>query len=217
MTKEEKIKDDLEFIPIVGYEELYELNKFGQVKSIQRISYQKNGKKYTVKEKIMKPQVDSTGYIVFGLRSNKATTKVYLHRIIAEAFIPNPENKLTVNHKNGVKHDNSISNLEWATYKENNIHAFETGLQKKGKEHHLYGKKGINCHNHKKYNRGWIKIESEADLPKSVNIMYRIGMFLNDGRFHQDANLCNHKTALEALAWNYTHYQPITESEPPIY
>lgn len=66
-------------------------------------------------------------------------------------------------------------------------------------------------------NNGWIKIESEEDLPKSVNVMYRIGMFLNDGRFHQDKNLCNHKTALEALSWNYTHYQAVTESYPPIY
>jgi len=66
-------------------------------------------------------------------------------------------------------------------------------------------------------NNGWIKIESYDDLPKGVNVMYRIGMFLNDGRFHQDKNLCNHKTALEALSWNYTHYQAITESYPPIY
>jgi len=66
-------------------------------------------------------------------------------------------------------------------------------------------------------NNGWVKIESEDDLPKSVNIMYRVGMFLNDGRFHQNRNLYNHTKALEALYCNYTHYQPVTENDPPLY
>ena len=139
------------FIDIKGFEN-YKVNKQGVIVSKSRVSKQKNGKNYTVKEKIMKPQIDNTGYIVFGLRnSNKKTKKVYLHRILAESFIPNIENKPCVNHKDGVKYNNNLNNLEWCTYKENNIHAFDTGLQKKGKEHHYYGKKGIECHNHKDY------------------------------------------------------------------
>lgn len=66
-------------------------------------------------------------------------------------------------------------------------------------------------------NNGWIKIESEADLPKNINIMYRIGMFLNDGKFHQDTNLCNYQTAFNALTGIYTHYQPINKPESPLY
>jgi hypothetical protein len=131
--------------------EFYEVNFLGVVKSIERNTIQKNGKNYKVSEKIMLPQVDSHGYIVFGLRKNKETKKVYLHRILAESFIPNPENKPCVNHKDGVKYNNSLENLEWCTYQENNIHAFDNGLQKRGKEHHFYGKKGKNCHNHKDY------------------------------------------------------------------
>ena len=139
------------FIDIKGFEN-YKVNKQGVIVSKSRVSKQKNGKNYTVKEKIMKPQIDNTGYIVFGLRnSNKKTKKVYLHRILAESFIPNIENKPCVNHKDGVKYNNNLNNLEWCTYKENNIHAFDIGLQKKGKEHHYYGKKGIECHNHKDY------------------------------------------------------------------
>lgn len=66
-------------------------------------------------------------------------------------------------------------------------------------------------------NNGWVKIESEEDLPKDENKMYRIGMFLNDGRFFQDKNLCNLKTTLKALKCNYTHYQSVNLPEPPLH
>jgi hypothetical protein len=200
------------FKKVIGFE-FYELNELGVLKSLPRISKQRNGKQYTVKEKIMKPQIDNTGYIVFGLRNeNKETKKVYLHRILAELFIPNPENKPCVNHKDGVKYNNSLSNLEWCTYQENNNHAFETGLQKKGSEHHLYGKKGIDCHNHKLYNRGWIKIESESDLPSEFEKYWIIDK--SDGKMYQR----HFDASTKGFFLEYsTHYQPITKPKPPIY
>jgi len=66
-------------------------------------------------------------------------------------------------------------------------------------------------------NRGWLKVESEEDFPTDENVMYRIGMFLNDGRFHQDKNLSTLKTTLEGLSWNYTHYMPVPLPEDAIY
>ena len=58
----------------------------------------------------------------------------YVHRLIAQKYIPNPNNKPTVNHKDGNKSNNSVDNLEWNTYKENNQHAYNTGLKSPSKD-----------------------------------------------------------------------------------
>ena len=79
-------------------------------------------------QKILRPGVNSRGYHSIALHAN-ATRKSYLvHRLVAEAFIPNPENKPEVNHINGNKLDNRVENLEWVTTLENAHHAIKTGL-----------------------------------------------------------------------------------------
>ena len=81
--------------------------------------------------KIIKPHTDINGYQRIGLRVKGKQKKFYIHRLVAGAFIENPKNKETVNHKNGVKSDNSVVNLEWMTNKENLKHAYDTGLKKR--------------------------------------------------------------------------------------
>ena len=82
-----------------------------------------------ISKKIMKTHNDKDGYqcLRMTVEKGKAVT-VKAHRLIAQTFLPNPENKPFVNHKNGNKKDNTISNLEWCTAKENNTHARKTGL-----------------------------------------------------------------------------------------
>lgn len=109
-----------EWKPIKGYEGLYEISSFGVVKSLKG----KNG--------VVFPKYDLsiTGYWRVGLSKNKKQTKYLLHRLIAIAFIPNTENKPFINHKNGIKTDNKIENLEWCTASENMQHAHNNNLIK---------------------------------------------------------------------------------------
>lgn len=116
--------------PIKGYDGIYEISNFGRVKSLERKVYAnfKFGKTRTYKERILKPGIVN-GYKQVKLRDN-SNKIVYVHRLVAEAFINNPKNYNTVNHKNGNKQDNRVENLEWCTQKENVRKAWETGLCK---------------------------------------------------------------------------------------
>lgn len=72
----------------------------------------------------LKPGKTSRGYLSVALRKNNKSVHKTVHSLVAETFIPNPENKKEINHKNGIKTDNRVENLEWITHKENVLHAY---------------------------------------------------------------------------------------------
>jgi hypothetical protein len=84
----------------------------------------------TRREKCNKAFVNDRGYYKIGLRFKGTQTNYMIHKLVAIAFIPNPENKPQVNHIDGVKTNNHVSNLEWCTQSENIKHAYRTGLAK---------------------------------------------------------------------------------------
>jgi hypothetical protein len=128
---------------IKGYEGYYQISNLGRVKSLAKTIFCKNNRNKKVAEIILKPSISANGYPGVTLCTGKYK-RFSVHRLVAISFIPNPENKPTVNHINGVKYDNRVENLEWATYIENNRHAFDTGLTviKKGEFSHRYGMYG---------------------------------------------------------------------------
>lgn len=113
-----------EWRDIKGYEGLYQVSSLGNVRKLRFIN------NYVNKEKIF--QINQTygwgGYKKVILYKGGRYKNRYVHRLVAESFIPNPDNKPQVNHKDGVKTNNSVSNLEWCTQSENMLHAYRTGL-----------------------------------------------------------------------------------------
>ena len=98
--------------PVVGYEGKYEVSNMGRVKSLKYYGW------YQIK--ILKPIKTQNGYLRVHLAKNGIFHKTSIHRIVAEAFIPNPDNLPLINHKNEDKTDNRVENLEWCSWKYNN-------------------------------------------------------------------------------------------------
>jgi len=120
---------------IVGYEGLYQVSNLGRVKRL--LGERKNlltGGSSIYKEHEIKRNKIGNQYEYVILSKNKKTRKKYVHQLVAEAFIPNPENKPQINHINGIKTDNRLENLEWVTRSENMQHAYRNNLIKKHKE-----------------------------------------------------------------------------------
>ena len=104
---------------IEGFEGLYQVSTWGNVRSLDRWVADKNGIKHFYKGKILKPTHNKQGYFIASLYKNGEQFYFQVHRLVAITFIPNPKNKPQVNHKDEVKSNNYRTNLEWMTSKEN--------------------------------------------------------------------------------------------------
>lgn len=128
---------------VKGYEGLYQVSDLGRIKSLKRVVPHKIKGKKTIPESIKKIYVGTNNYYIVILNSKNIGSTKTVHRLVALAFLPNPENKPEVNHKDGNKLNNNLNNLEWNTVSENRYHAFRTGLQKAPMK--MLGKKGSLC------------------------------------------------------------------------
>jgi len=110
---------------VVGYEGYYKVSNMGNVKSIDRyVKHSITGLPTKRKGKTLKANINH-GYQEINLSKLGVIKDAKISRLVAIAFIPNPENKATVNHKNGIRNDDRVENLEWNTQQENNIHAYK--------------------------------------------------------------------------------------------
>lgn len=105
---------------IKGYEGLYQVSNLGRIKSLARYVYYRNGKVYHQDEKILKPCLNNKGYCRVRLTKSTNSKLFFVHRLVAMAFIPNPNNFPQINHKDENKQNNSSNNLEWCTSLYNN-------------------------------------------------------------------------------------------------
>ena len=105
---------------IPNYEGIYKISNLGRLKSFR--AYNSFTKGYYYKEKIIKGKIDNNGYVMVCLVKNGQYKYCRIHRLVAEAFIDNPNNYPIINHKDENKQNNIVSNLEWCTYLYNNTY-----------------------------------------------------------------------------------------------
>lgn len=121
---------------IKGYEGFYQVSNKGRIKSLKRKTI--DGR--SLKEIIRKLGLGFTGYYHIDLWKDNCAKTIKVHRLVAQAFIPNPDNKPQINHVNGIKSYNEVDNLEWCTARENVQHSFNKLGRIK------IGQKGEACH-----------------------------------------------------------------------
>ena len=122
-----------EWRPVVGYEGLYEVSSFGRVKRLKRTIIRRNGMRLPISERILVPY-DFMGYARIGLCKKLRRKHLLVHRLVAIAFIPNPNCLSLINHKDEIRSNNHIDNLEWCTREYNLSYG---DAPRKLKEHQL--------------------------------------------------------------------------------
>lgn len=114
-----------EWRPAVGYESFYEVSNLGRVRSLDRMVPHKGGPNMRLsKGKMLAPIADKDGYLLVSMSADGKSKIEKIHRLVAKAFIRNDGGLPQVNHRNGIKTDNRVDNLEWSSCKDNILHKF---------------------------------------------------------------------------------------------
>jgi hypothetical protein len=119
------------WLPVVGNESEYEVSSLGRVRSLSRMRRGKAGSLTPMRGRVLRTGTSGAGYLRVLIQRHS----VYVHRLVATAFIPNPLSRPEVNHQDGVKTNNASSNLAWVTHRENGQHASRAGLLAVGDNH----------------------------------------------------------------------------------
>ena len=163
---------------IKGFEGLYQVSNFGRVKSFPRKGTQ------TTKERIIKFTKSNKNYLVANLKNNNIQQSFSIHRLVAQAFIPNPDNLPQVNHIDGNKQNNNVNNLEWCTNKQNRCHA--------------------SC-NHLLYTRHINQFDLEGNFIKEWNSITEASKFYNI-KYNSLWSACNNKKGVyNGFIWRYAN------------
>lgn len=129
------MNNECEWVQIPGYEGRYEISTCGRVRTMARIAPRTVSgfsSPVRVKRKELRPSSEPGGYPAIELTNEAGRRRLYMHRLLAQAFIPNPLNLPVVNHIDGDKTNNALQNLEWCTHAQNAAHASKAGLLPKG-------------------------------------------------------------------------------------
>lgn len=133
---------------IEGYEGLYQVSNYGNIRSLDKTVNDYRGKEArTIKGKLLKPFDSGNGYLVISLHRNGKRKNFYVHRLVAIHFVKNTDNKKVVNHKDHNKSNNNAENLEWVTIKENVSHSVRLMRHPKKITHTNTGEKYITYRN----------------------------------------------------------------------
>lgn len=175
---------------IEGYEGLYQVSNIGRVKSLNY--------NHTNQEKILKYGIDTSGYRVITLWKNRKGKTKTVHRLVANTFIPNPNNYPIINHKDENKQNNSVDNLEWCTYKYNlgyNKHGYnEENLKRRMINNQMKNSKKVKC-----ITTGEI-FESITEASRKYNIDKSSISKVCKGKMKYRGK---HPITKEALIWKY--------------